>query len=48
MSKLDPSQVSSNWKKLQEQLKSQKKDKPQDNGLKRKRFEDQKKPQKPF
>ncbi|KAI7632271.1 hypothetical protein KC343_g3578 [Hortaea werneckii] len=48
MSKLDPSQVSSNWKKLQEQLKSQKKDKPQDNGLKRKRFEDQKKPPKPF
>lgn len=47
MSRLDPSQVSSNWKKLQEQLKAEKKDKPQSNGLKRKRPEEQKRSIKP-
>ncbi|TKA33561.1 hypothetical protein B0A50_00396 [Salinomyces thailandicus] len=44
MSRVDPNQVSSNWKKLQERLKAENKDKPQSNGLKRKRPEEQKKP----
>lgn len=39
---LDLSQVSSNWKRLQEQLKSEKKPESQSNGLKRKRPEDKK------
>lgn len=40
MSRLDPSQVSSNWKKLQQQLKSEKKSESQSNGVKRKRLEE--------
>ena len=43
MSKLDPTQVSSNWKKLQAQLKSEKKPEAQSNGLKRKQPDDKQK-----
>ncbi|KAK1051373.1 3'-5' exonuclease [Friedmanniomyces endolithicus] len=40
MSKLDIAQVSSNWKKLQAQLKTGKKPEAQENGVKRKRSEE--------
>jgi RNA exonuclease 4 len=42
MSKIDATQVSSNWKKLQARLQAEKKDKPaaESNGLKRKRRDD--------
>jgi len=41
---LDLSQVSSNWKKLQEKLQAEKKQQPQSNGVKRKRPLEQKTP----
>ncbi|KAK3625402.1 3'-5' exonuclease [Elasticomyces elasticus] len=43
MSRLDVTQVSSNWKKLQAQLKTEKKPEAQSNGVKRKRDEQKQK-----